>query len=393
MTELLQSSELKKAFAPAFDGLEEAFSEFTRFESYRGASQVEEIGAARQDWGCRGVWSNWTEELHRLQNAGFFSELERGGQVLLCAYACGFIAAAVVEYSRRTKDLRSDVERVLQELREEADRAEALAKRIAYRLKFYFDYLASDKVVDGSLPETLRTYARETRPAPRILRRRGHPRRVDDEVLVQTMAYIYHRSGGRVAVSENGPFARFLTVVWGHLPRDLRAKTAEAFVAHAKRLSPRLRAWVGGISRLEGERAQTMLPRRRQDVRWMVPFKDRRRLLATQLATSKLGVLVPFDYAVMMDDAGYCATRAPGRALLIPDHPSGWRVAMLELKLSKKVSIGHTQHKFAFLSPWDDLHREIEIHLESPDVHGQLDLAWAEAVRRLQTSRREIAAK
>jgi hypothetical protein len=61
----------------------------------------------------------------------------------------------------------------------------------------------------------------------------GNRERMEDDVLIRFLAEVFHRVGGRIAVSETGPFAEFLRAVWQVLPDDVRGKSAETFVRRA----------------------------------------------------------------------------------------------------------------------------------------------------------------
>ena len=127
----------------------------------------------------------------------------------------------------------------------------AEAEALAAKLEDYLDWpdmrLGNPAV---ELPDRLREFAQSICPDEKQLqwerkkRRAGRRKRLEDDELIRTLAGIYRKYGGRI--SRNGPFARFLKVVWEALPPDTRPASADAFVHHAKRMLPDLRA--GGVN-------------------------------------------------------------------------------------------------------------------------------------------------
>ena len=68
--------------------------------------------------------------------------------------------------------------------------------------------------------------------------RRPHSRRFrqEDDQLIQAVADLYRLIGGRVAISDDGPFARFPGAFHDELPRDRRAASQRALIRRATAL-------------------------------------------------------------------------------------------------------------------------------------------------------------
>ena len=131
----------------------------------------------------------------------------------------------------------------LQERQKLAKKAEAMAAEIEAGLSaldFLFDSPSKE------LPRLLREYAQKLNRISgawaREKGRSGRRAREQDDWVIEVIAEVYHRIGGRVAVSQTGPFARVLKVVWEDaLPANNRSASAETFVRRAKILLPKLR--------------------------------------------------------------------------------------------------------------------------------------------------------
>jgi len=102
------------------------------------------------------------------------------------------------------------------------------------------------------LPLVMRAFADEAdlrgcaKESPRP---RGNRTRTEDRKVLQLLARIYHRIGGRGAISDGGPFARFLAAVWDVLPHDYRCKTGETFVRRAGHMIRNLQTHTRNLER------------------------------------------------------------------------------------------------------------------------------------------------
>lgn len=70
--------------------------------------------------------------------------------------------------------------------------------------------------------------------------RRGRKRQKHVDTLIFQMAGVFADAGGKITIG-GGPFTKFLSVVWDHLPRYARPITREAFIERAQGLLPNLK--------------------------------------------------------------------------------------------------------------------------------------------------------
>jgi hypothetical protein len=189
----------------------------------------------------------------RLEESGAFDRMAEASGLPLREFDRWLIATYIEGYETEANWNRSGRKQRLKAQRKLVRDAESLAARLeadqwsssaetaAASLR---DYAAFQKDVDNRLPHL-----------------HGNRSRMEDDVLISCIAQAYIGIGGRIGISSNGPFTRFLRVVWEALPRGCRPSSAERLVARTKARLPELRRMdMGGLNNVQTRLINALYP-------------------------------------------------------------------------------------------------------------------------------------
>ena len=209
-----------------------------------------------------------TEAIFTNLSDGLFQRLESEGGFPICTEVRNYIAELMTLplpklpgptlVPLRKQQLAKDAEMLAEAIEADLSAADFLVTsptiELPLRLREYAHSIdpppgVSHKVLFDLPGPELNTRLKLARQRPRPPGDAGRPFLWNDDFVIEMMAEVYHRIGGRVAYSRNGPFVRFLKVIWEVLPRSNRSSTANAFARRAQLLIPVFRKRVRTLPR------------------------------------------------------------------------------------------------------------------------------------------------